>query len=261
MAAQMYVRLNDSKVTYDGDPGDLTRIGWQTWNIDLASFGVDVQNVSTLSIGFDGHGATGRVLFDDIRLYPYSGELLTPIEPDQANLVAHWQFEGNFEDSSGNGHHGTHHGTGRGGPPFVEGRVGQAISFNGVNFVEIPGYKGIVGDGSETPPWSITAWVRTEAGGEVVGWGSTGNDNRMEFRINDGGRIVAQGGGGTTRGNTAINDGQWHHIAVTVQPNAVYNSGIDLWLDGQLDTRPSGAPDPWHPTTGFDVKIGIRYNG
>ena len=82
----------------------------------------------------------------------------------------------------------------------------------------------------------------------------------MEFRINNG-RTHANTSGGATRGNTRIDDGQWHHIAVTVQPNSVFSSGIDLWVDGQLDTRPSGDPGPWHPIAGFDVKIGIRYDG
>jgi hypothetical protein len=255
VAAQMYVKLNGSKVTYDRDAGNLALSVWQVWNIDLASFGADLQNVTKLSIGFDGSGATGTVLFDDIRLYPYSRQFVTPIEPDRANLVAHWQFEGNFDDSSGNGRHGTAMGS----PTFVAGKVGQAIGLDGGDYVEITGYKGVVGNGSETPPWSVTAWVRTNGNGEVVGWGGTGNGNRMEFRIN-GGRTRAEGGG-STQGDTRIDDGQWHHIAVTVQPNSVYSSGIDLWLDGQLDTRPNGDPDPWHPTAGVDVKIGIRYNG
>ena len=68
-AAQMYVKVNGSKVTYDGDAGNLTRAAWQVWNIDLASLGVDLQNVTKLSIGIDGIGATGTLYVDDIRLY------------------------------------------------------------------------------------------------------------------------------------------------------------------------------------------------
>ena len=69
-AAQMYMKLNGSKVVYDGDASNLTRIGWQTWNIDLASFGADLQNVTTLGIGIDGSGASGTLYIDDIGLYP-----------------------------------------------------------------------------------------------------------------------------------------------------------------------------------------------
>ncbi len=196
------------------------------------------------------------VLFDDIMLTPFDRQLVTPVDPGTTGLEAHYEFEGNTNDSSVNARHGT----ATGNPTFVAGKVGQAINLDGVDdFVEITGYKGVVGDGTETPPWTVTAWVRTNGNGEVVGWGSTGNGNRMEFRINDG-RTRAEGGGGNTQGDTSINDGGWHHIAVTVQPNSVYSTGIDLWLDGQLDTRSNSDPDPWHPTANFDVKIGIRYN-
>ncbi|MHC4432844.1 MAG: hypothetical protein ACYTBS_13465, partial [Planctomycetota bacterium] len=40
------------------------------WNIDLSSFGVNLENVTRLSVGIDGAGATGTLYFDDIRLYP-----------------------------------------------------------------------------------------------------------------------------------------------------------------------------------------------
>jgi len=69
---QMYVKLNGVKVVYDGDAGDIARLLWKQWNIDLAAFGVNLSNVTQLSIGFERTGAlggSGVVLIDDIRLY------------------------------------------------------------------------------------------------------------------------------------------------------------------------------------------------
>ncbi len=69
---QMYLKLNDVKVIYDGEPDYLQQAVWQEWNIDLAAFGIDLSNVTTLSIGFERIGTAGgfgTVLFDDIRLY------------------------------------------------------------------------------------------------------------------------------------------------------------------------------------------------
>jgi len=256
---RMYVKLNGVKVEYDGDAENLKRIGWQMWYIDLASAGVNLSNVTDLAIGFERIGAfggQGMVLLDGIRLYSHDRQLITPVDPGTVGLQAHYEFEGNTNDSSGNARHGTIMGN----PTFVTGEIGQAISFDGLSdFVNIDGYKGIVGDGTDTPPWSVTAWVRTLGNGEVVGWGGDGNGNRMEFRI-DAGRTRAEGGGGNTQGDTSMNDGGWHHIAVTVQPNSVYSSGIDLWLDGQIDTTSNSDPDPWHPIADFDVKMGISYN-
>jgi hypothetical protein len=79
---QMYVRLQDADsnaVVAYGDNGedtdDLKTEEWQTWNIDLEDFntaGVDLTNVTEMTIGFgDGSapGGNGTVYFDDIRLY------------------------------------------------------------------------------------------------------------------------------------------------------------------------------------------------
>jgi len=66
---QLYVKINGSKLVYDGDATDIAKAEWKQWNIDLASVGTNLQNVTTLSIGIDGNGASGTLYFDDIRLY------------------------------------------------------------------------------------------------------------------------------------------------------------------------------------------------
>jgi hypothetical protein len=66
---RMYVKVNGVKVVYDGD---LAQTSWQEFSIDLASLGVNLSNVTTLTIGFERIGATGGsgvVYIDDIRLY------------------------------------------------------------------------------------------------------------------------------------------------------------------------------------------------
>jgi hypothetical protein len=66
---QLYVKVNGSKVVYGGDAADVAKSEWNQWNIDLASLGVDLQNVTKLAIGIDGNGASGTLYVDDIRLY------------------------------------------------------------------------------------------------------------------------------------------------------------------------------------------------
>jgi len=68
-SGQLYVKINDSKVVYNGDAADLTQEQWQQWNIDLTSLD-GLQNVTTLTIGVDGADAAGMLYIDDIRLYP-----------------------------------------------------------------------------------------------------------------------------------------------------------------------------------------------
>jgi hypothetical protein len=66
---QLYVKVDGSKVVYSGDAADKANVEWTQWNIDLASLGIDLQNVTKLSIGTDGNGASGTLYIDDIRLY------------------------------------------------------------------------------------------------------------------------------------------------------------------------------------------------
>jgi len=68
---QMYVKVNGSKVTYDGDAENVRVAAWQMWYIDLASLGVSLSNVTELAIGFDrlgGVGGQGTILIDAVRL-------------------------------------------------------------------------------------------------------------------------------------------------------------------------------------------------
>jgi hypothetical protein len=66
---QLYVKINGSKVVYGGDAADIAKPQWKQWNITLPSLGLNLQNVTKFSIGIDGNNASGKLYFDDIRLY------------------------------------------------------------------------------------------------------------------------------------------------------------------------------------------------
>jgi hypothetical protein len=69
---RMYVTVNGVKVVYPGDAADIAKATWRPCNIDLAALGVNLSNVTQLSIGFERTGPTGGtgiVLIDDILLY------------------------------------------------------------------------------------------------------------------------------------------------------------------------------------------------
>ncbi|MHC4519687.1 MAG: discoidin domain-containing protein, partial [Planctomycetota bacterium] len=124
---QMYVVINNARIDYDGDPGALALGIWQAWNIDLSKAG-NVSNVRSLTIGIEGAGASGVVYIDDIRLYPLEPQLVTPVAPDDANLVAHYAFDGSLDDASANGFNGTPNGA----PTFGPGKDGQGVVLDGV---------------------------------------------------------------------------------------------------------------------------------
>ncbi|MHC4510441.1 MAG: LamG-like jellyroll fold domain-containing protein, partial [Planctomycetota bacterium] len=108
---QLYVKINGVKVPYDGDAANLAVAVWQPWNIDLTALGMNLQSVTTLALGIDGNGAAGTLYVDDIRLYAYARQLITPVQPDPAGLVGHWTFDESAgpiaADSSGRGNDGT----------------------------------------------------------------------------------------------------------------------------------------------------------
>ena len=64
---QLYVKINGTKVSYSG-ANTVQTAGWGQWNIDLASTGVNLKAVKTLTLGVEGSG-TGKLLFDDVLLY------------------------------------------------------------------------------------------------------------------------------------------------------------------------------------------------
>ncbi len=124
---QLYIKINDTKVVYDGDAVDIAKAIWHTWDIDLSAVGADMRNVRRLTIGVEGSGTKGTLYVDDILLYAEPPQRITPTEPDHAHLVAYFAFEGDAADGSGNNHHGEAVDN----PVYVAGVRGQAIQFDG----------------------------------------------------------------------------------------------------------------------------------
>lgn len=161
-------------------------------------------------------------------------------------LVAHYAFEGNVLDGSGNGNHGT----GFGDIDFVSGAFGQAASFDGLDdYVQTP--RSIAGD------FSVAIWLRTThsapAGsfwfeglglvdGEVCGSPSGGDWGIAQL---NGGQISF---GGTIALDAAvtINDGVWHSVVLTRESGGVANLYVDanLSASGVTGALALDAP-PW----------------
>jgi hypothetical protein len=79
-AEQMYVALNgNARVDHD-DPDAATSTSWIEWNIPLQAFadqGVNLSNVNSITLGLSSvTGGTGKMYFDDIRLYTKESEAL-----------------------------------------------------------------------------------------------------------------------------------------------------------------------------------------
>ena len=223
-AEPMYIALNGTVIPND-NPQAARASGWTQWDIllqDFADLGVNLANVNTMTIGFGNKanpvaGGSGDVLIDDIRLsrsLPVEPEPgAEPVDPGTANLVASYSFEDNIQDGSGNGLDGATNGN----PFFVEGIVGKALAFDGVNdSVNL-------GDNAAfdiTEQITLSAWVKTNDTGDgqhnpYVGKGDHAyaikhaSSNSIEFFIYDAGWHTA---------NVSVDssfNGEWHHVAGT----------------------------------------------
>jgi len=193
----------------------------------------------------------------------YKGEVWSfttvPFVPiSDPNLVGWWKLDGEAPgfvfDYSGHDNHGT----AQGGIAVVPGHDANAFDFDGVNdYISMDGYKGIIGQ----RPLTVAAWVKTSAAatGTMVNWGVQADGQRVDFRVNVG-RLRYEHGGGNVQGNTVMNDGQWHHVALTIIAGATATyPDVTLYLDGRDDTIPSTDLDPvLNIAAGEDFRIGVR---
>ena len=156
-------------------------------------------------------------------------------------FVARYQFEGNVQDSSGSGNHGTANSV-----SYVAGKEGvQAAQFDGTSsYILIP--RSIEND------FTVAMWVRTTdtAGSAGAQWWSGKGlvDGEVAGGGADWGTAIVNGkfviGIGSTGGDTTlassvnINDGTWHHVAATRNNTS---GAVAVYVDGVLRGTGTGA--------------------
>jgi len=234
-AGQLYIKVNQRRIPYTGDPGALARPLWRQWNVDLTSV-PGLHAVQTLTIGVSG-SARGRIFIDDIRLYRAAPEIPVPVDPGAEVLVARYPFEGDLQDHSGHSRHGAPGGN----PVFVDSQpgLGRAVQFNGIDdHVALPIGTAVSGLTSAT----VATWVRFDPASTGswqrifdFGTGTTaymfltprqGTSGTMRFAI----RTTASAGESSVDAPGTL-PGDWHHVAVAIEGQA---KTMQLWLDGEV---------------------------
>jgi hypothetical protein len=167
-----------------------------------------------------------------------SDSVTATVAPDPAGMVAHYKFDGNASDSSGNNNHGSE----KGGPAYVAGKFDQAISLDGLDdYVAIQNlqYAGV-----HYAQVSVCAWIRTSSGAnQHIGsfdrneyWrlqlaGEAGGPGRVGWSVMTSTGQVDYGSSGR------VDDGQWHHVA------GVFDNGtLTIYIDGSAETPALGGP-------------------
>jgi hypothetical protein len=105
------------------------------------------------------------------------------------------------------------------------------------DFNEYTGYNGVTGTTANTQ-LSVEFWLRiaptASLPAAVVSWGAASN-TRFEATVSTGGLLQVFRGTEWVQSNVVINDGQWHHVAITLPKNASMNPGTSImYIDGAL---------------------------
>jgi len=221
---------------YNPDPNATQLDTWTEWRINLDKFeGVNLADVDSITIGVgdktgpQGSGS-GKIYFDDIRLYQASSEL-PPQDPD---MVAYYKLDSDAMDSSGNGIDGTIEGD----PQWIEGVIDGALQFDGVDDGIDTGYT------EDLVNFTVACWVNSPAAPANV-WGGGPVERQFNFmmawnREDDfRGGILAHIGGWKSASYEPIEPNKWHHIVGTYDGEA-----LKAYRDGVLitSTPASGAP-------------------
>jgi hypothetical protein len=240
-AAPLYVKINGTKVQYNGGAVSTALPVWKQWNIDLASVsGLNLKSIKTLTIGVGNgsSGGTGTIFVDDILLYAVPPQIVTPADPGTSGLVALYAMEDNVQDTSGKGNHGTTSGD----PTFVDGQIGfgKALNFDGTN------------DYAILPIGTLLSTLGSSTFAIRVNYADVGNSWQRLFDFGTGTTVymflTAENSytltprfGITTGSNTAgaeslvtapsaLGTG-WHHLAVVLDAASMT---LRLYVDGTL---------------------------
>jgi len=220
-ADQLYVKINNTKVTY---PGSLSVPIWRQWNVALA--GIPIGNVATLSIGVDGKGA-GRLYVDDIALYRQAPAILGPGPDGDPSLVGHWKLDETAgliaADSSGYANHGRL--IGMAGTEWKAGTRGGALEFIGPGkYVNCGNDTSLHLRGSVT----ISVWVKMNANNAGLYMGIGGklktdpykgfslvrhSSNVFRLWVDNGANVIA---GYEADSDKPYTDTEWHHVVGVV---------------------------------------------
>ena len=224
---QLYLKINDTKVAYEGDAADIAGSVWIPWLVDLSTIGATLQSVQTFTIGVEGAAAAGTLYIDDIRLYPLTPEVVTPVAPDNASLIARYTLDGDATDASGNGANGVENGE----PLYEAGIEGQAIRLDGIDdFVDLGVPTHWPGGAA---PRTLCAWAQTfslEPGWRVIASYGSPSGGQATGLVMNGTALYGSGYGSDVNIGNFWGIEEWHHVGLSYDGATVrlYADGVEV---------------------------------
>ncbi len=187
----------------------------------------------------------------------------------EAGLVGHWRLDGSATDSSGNGHDGEIFGDSK----WVDGKIGGALEFDGDDWIEMPGTSAAESFAALEGEVTWAAWFKTSSSGVINTLMAQGPAGAAHVRGNRSINIEASGvimirahsvGALTSINSSAVvNDGEWHHVAVTIAfETDGTNDTMKVYIDGDLsigyETNTININQHSGDATDFIVTLGAR---
>ncbi|MHC4583937.1 MAG: LamG domain-containing protein [Planctomycetota bacterium] len=157
---------------------------------------------------------------------------------DAKSVVAYWLFDeasGNVaRDNSGNGYDVDL----RENPVWVDGKYGNALEFQGENYLEIrDSAQNLPFGGSD--PFTIAAWVKNQGGGTVIGKFNGGIIGAYILTISGGGTVSfhREVDPWSFSGSIALPDDDFGHVAVTYD-----GAEMKIYVNGEFDSSQERGP-------------------
>lgn len=176
-----------------------------------------------------------------------------------SGLVGMWSFNGPDYDSSsttaevldvsGNGNRGNNFSA-----TLTQGKVGQALNFNGTNS------RVIIPDSNSLDATNVTvsAWFRADSWADGDRNGVFIKGEAYYLTVDPNGKIHVYAYGKTSAGyhasNATLNINEWYHVALTIDDN-----GFKTYINGVLDNTVSTGGSV--SVSGADAAIGSEHNG
>ena len=161
--------------------------------------------------------------------------------PNDTGLVGYWSFDdGSGTTAEDFSPSGTNTGTLTNGPTWVDGKLGKALSFDGISTYVSLGNPGNSPLNVGTSDFTIASWIKTtDGGGQRCIVSSTGSSRGVRFGLTGGHPYYLIGDGTTYRessiGSAVVNDGNWHHLVIvfsrTSSTATAYVDGMSSGVD------------------------------
>src|SRR5262249_55865262 len=171
-----------------------------------------------------------------------------PAPTPAAGLVAYWRFDdGAGTDSSGNNLNGTLVNN----PSCTSGKIGNALSFNGSNYVSVPASAAL---GNLTNNFTVTAWISPAdltSTHRIIGPSKVASNNGFGFGTYGSGLIFTTFNVQDYISSViTLGTGAWVHVAAVMN-----NNNVTFYVNGVSRQTVTGA-SPGNPNTDDPYYLG-----